>query len=523
MDKKELGQVYTPENVANLMADLIISQQPKEVLEPCFGEGVLIESLIRRRYSGLIYGIEVDEESYNKVRENKYNMELKNTNFFNYYKKVDAIIMNPPYVSHTVFGSDSMQYEFSKAYIRKQTNADYFKISMNSNLYIYFLLKAFRLLNEGGSLCAIIPSIWMNAAYGVSFKKFLLSHFKIEKIFLLNYEVFPDAVVESCIIFLKKEKCIDSEIEWSVLNSKLIAETTKTINQSDLCESENWFTQNTKDKNENLIQLKEVATVKSGISTNNNDFFIKNINFMCENHSEYVKPIISSPKNIPFYNTSNLSKSDYIFMTTEAKSNLPKEIQEYIEQEELRILDETIKNNVTLRSKLKRSPENWFNLKDRKTNTLLFNYMIRNNKKVIFNTEDYLYRSNFLGISAKKGILDKVLFAILNSSHAKYQMELCGRFYGSGLLKLQKYEFENMYILNPLKLSAEETEELVNLADQLMSIADKNEEDSVIHRIDAVISNYIAGDFYARELEVRFNRLSKKTDEETPEEDDIND
>ena len=66
MNEINLGQVFTPKIVADYMVDLFTIEEDSRVLDPCFGKGVFINSLLERT-SFKIDGIELDERLFNKM------------------------------------------------------------------------------------------------------------------------------------------------------------------------------------------------------------------------------------------------------------------------------------------------------------------------------------------------------------------------------------------------------------------------------------------------------------------------
>ena len=62
--------------------------------------------------------------------------------------------------------------------------------------------------------------------------------------------------------------------------------------------------------------------------------------------------------------------------------------------------------------------------------------------KFVMNETSAFARDNFYVIKPK---VDKwVLFALLNNYYTYYQLELSGKRYGAGLLKLQRYDIEEL-------------------------------------------------------------------------------
>lgn len=71
------------------------------ILDPCYGEGVFLESLVENQNGYIITGIELDKKLFLNSQERfKRSCTLKNIDFLIYdsNNKYDGIIMNPPYI-----------------------------------------------------------------------------------------------------------------------------------------------------------------------------------------------------------------------------------------------------------------------------------------------------------------------------------------------------------------------------------------------------------------------------------------
>ena len=64
--------------------------------------------------------------------------------------------------------------------------------------------------------------------------------------------------------------------------------------------------------------------------------------------------------------------------------------------------------------------------------------------------------------------IDKwVCFALLNNLYTFYQLECAGKKYGAGLLKIQRYDIENLHFPNIKTFSAVDIDELKKLGKKL--------------------------------------------------------
>lgn len=508
--KNSLGQIFTPKDIASLMTIIALESQPQSILDPCFGKGIFLEELIQYKApenSIDIFGTEIDPELFDIVREKLPEVQITNMDFFDVSGNYDCILMNPPYIRHELLINNNPDF-LSKEKIIKKINFN-FTISPNSNLYIYFFIKGLQILKKKGNIVAIIPNTWMVSKYGLSFKKFLIQYFKIKYIINFDKDIFPNADVESCIIVIEKKENCDSNYNKTLfvdLNKKAINEILieqnfesfalmhgKSVNlDASLCNSNwlNYFNQGEDiyTHNSNFIPLKELCSIKRGISTNYNEFFIPKNSSLIEKNPDNFLPIICSPKELIGYSTTNLKSLKQILYTNDS-SKLSSALANYIEVFKKEILSN--KKPKTIYNKLIAENENWYNLKLSSPGDIIFSYIIRDKKAFILNEANLITRDNFYQLYLKNSKFKYILFAILNSMFTSYSLENIGRSHGKGLLKIQKYELEDCLILNPNVLNTKDYHLLKDLGEQLSK--EKNYPSSIIiQEINKVIINYIS-------------------------------
>ena len=134
------------------------------------------------------------------------------------------------------------------------------------------------------------------------------------------------------------------------------------------------------------------------------------------------------------------------------------------------------------------SDENWFAINTVNSSGILFSYFVRNDMKFVYNENDYLARDNFYIIRQKDSSDSILLFALLNNYYTFYQLEKIGKKYGAGLLKLQRYDLENLHFPDISKFSNDDIQALRNLSFNLISKNDSR----IIFDITKIISQYSA-------------------------------
>jgi adenine-specific DNA-methyltransferase len=241
MEKKELGQVFTPVHIVEHMLDTIgyISSDSsilhKRIIEPSFGRGVFLIEIINRlvqagenaslRTSQInqllqdnIWGIEYDSELYEDTLKvlnthveklgysvDSWNLLNQDALEFSSPASFNFVIGNPPYIR--VHDMD--------AQLRKSVKN--FSMSLGTtDLYVIFFEHGISLLNTKGKLGYITPNSYLRNTSQGTFRKHLLTENLITRIDDFGSKIiFPDAATYTAITFLDKNKSDDTFIYHS--------------------------------------------------------------------------------------------------------------------------------------------------------------------------------------------------------------------------------------------------------------------------------------------------------------------
>lgn len=448
---EELGQVFTKLSVAKTMVDLFDLPKDACILDPCFGDGVFIEALLQESFSNVV-GYEIDSRFVNKLKSKKPSLEIYCKDFLVTQKKYDGIIMNPPYIRQENI-DNLAEYGISKKKLRRKEIFQW--LPKTSNLYMYFVVKAVGLLNNGGQLVAIFPDSWSKSKTGIVFKQFLIKNCEIaKKISMENASPFDDEVLTNVVI-LKLIKRTTEQKQVTIQSKTSLAD---------------YLT----------IDLPSIARVRRGITTGANRLFI-NPPISPEDNS--LIPILSSPKNYDGYSTEN-AFLDKILLVDE--KTISQEAQEYLRDCSKKI--EESKKPKSLYEK-KRGGGKWYPSKTFNCSGLIFSYFVRNEMKFAINTSDVLVRDNFYVIESDLDIF--VLFALMNNYFTYYQLEETGKKYGAGLLKIQCYDIERIMLPDINKFSDRSIVEITSKAKEILEA--KN--DNGVSEITEIISNEVGFGF----------------------------
>lgn len=156
--KKNTGSFYTCTSIADYIANWAIDKPNMSVLEPSFGDGIFIDSALKR-FTQLgcnkphIIGIEIQPEPYTEYLKRHEAIHGFLMDFMDYRdgEKVDAIIGNPPYVSLKKLNARDRSKTLSviSGYdVEMQTSG---------SMWMPFTIHATELLAKNGKLGFVLP------------------------------------------------------------------------------------------------------------------------------------------------------------------------------------------------------------------------------------------------------------------------------------------------------------------------------------------------------------------------------
>jgi adenine-specific DNA-methyltransferase len=174
-DVKFLGQVFTPPHIVAEMLQL--RKNYGSVLEPSAGNGAFFNQI------PYCVGIEIDERHLQPG--------MLHIDFFDYpiENKFDTIIGNPPYV----------RYQDILPNTKKKLSSSLF--DERSNLYLFFIEKCIKHLNNGGELIFITPRDFLKATSSIKLNKFIYDNGTITDIIDLGDSKVFNGFSPNCIIW----------------------------------------------------------------------------------------------------------------------------------------------------------------------------------------------------------------------------------------------------------------------------------------------------------------------------------
>ena len=172
MNKQNLGQYFTTNDILKNKLYSFILNEPKTILEPSIGQGNLIECVLNN----------------NNNKDVKFDMyEIDNT-----IQLLKSISHLKKYIKYSNFLEESI----SKKYTSIIGNPPYVK-TKNGNLYIQFIQKCYDLLEYNGELIFIVPSDFLKSTTASSLLDKMMKNGTFTHIFHPNKEnVFENASID---------------------------------------------------------------------------------------------------------------------------------------------------------------------------------------------------------------------------------------------------------------------------------------------------------------------------------------
>lgn len=308
LERNKLGQFATPPELASSLArhaHTFLKSDAVRFLDPAIGTGSFFSALSRAfppsQINGAL-GIEVDPLFAASARE-LWTSEGLRVIEGDFTKQVtepryNLVLTNPPYVRHHhIPGAEKERL--------KNRVAESLRLEMSglSGLYCYFLLLSHDWMEEQGLAIWLIPSEFMDVNYGSTVRRYLTEIVTLLHIhrFCPSDVQFKDALVSSAVVVFRKALPPAGHCaRFSFGGSVEAPQSEAFIPLDTLRRSRKWtqFPSETQLSEEAEIRLGDIFSIKRGLATGSNNFFILNRDQIEEWQipSQFLKPILPGPR-----------------------------------------------------------------------------------------------------------------------------------------------------------------------------------------------------------------------------------
>jgi adenine-specific DNA-methyltransferase len=455
--RRRLGQFFTPLWAARPMAEWLLAENPKLLLDPGVGSGSLMIGAAHARKDGStrLLGLDVDPlalamaaatRELRGIRE----LELRRGDFMldDFAERPQAITCNPPYTRHQDIPAES------KAAIHDGlTSRLGRRVSRLASLHVLFLLRALEVAADDARIAFLTPAHWLDMNYAREVKSTLLERAHVEALisFPVKDRIFDHAITTAAITLIRKGGDSAEPTRVIALSSASSTETglRKAINgvarsRSVVLRSDRrWSGQAQAPPRKGAITLGELARVHRGIATGCNAFFVLSEARRTQLGIErgHLVACVASPR---YFAGTTLTESDlaamedsvprWLLNLTKAPRSGP--LASYLRhgRNRLGVRDRTlVQQRVAAGRK-------WFEVERDMSSPILFRYLNSSSARFVRNLAGAAPLNNWLVIRPNRGIDPDELFSVLQELGDSTSLESGSRHYGKGLWKLEPRE-----------------------------------------------------------------------------------
>ena len=481
--RKLLGKYYTPKELAEMLVDWAIKEPEATFLDPSYGGCSFLYQAIERlqdlgtkRPGRFVFGVDIDETARNYVQPlvmaGATDSQFLTTDFLAITPHdmpgapFRAICGNPPFVRHHFIS------------VRKLRTASEamrsmgFHIPRTSSYWAYFLMHSLRFLERGGRLAMVLPTSFLYSNYSHRIWIYLREKFGSVTIILLNALVFNGAQEAPVLLLADRYLCRHRSMKMAVVPS--MQSVSKLSDRRDIQFSRLNMKSGTNDwrwtlvapgvlrlyeeltSDERVSKLGEWADIRIGVVTGCNEFFV-----LSEGDRQrfslpfrFLRPAVTRGQNVrglqftrrDYLNVLRANGPSYLLYvpaTSDTFNRLPRSISTYIQLGKKKGVDQ--RHHCRLRGK-------WFSLEDRLECDAFLNYMSSSVPHLVLNSANLtctnsIHRVRFLGKTESQ--LAQCIAIACVCSLAQLSVEMLGRSYGGGVLKLEPSEAKEILLAVP--------------------------------------------------------------------------
>ncbi|MDI9853994.1 Eco57I restriction-modification methylase domain-containing protein [Comamonas sp. 17RB] len=273
--------------------------------DPAVGTGAFFSALLaevgsERIRSAIGVDINPDQVQAARLRWTDRGMKVEQTDYLHMeiLKGRNLVVANPPYLRH-----QGIPAKYKVELRQRASVISGRKVSGLSGQYVYFMLLAHQWLLPDAISAWLIPSEFMQTAYGEVIRKYLTEDVELLRIHQYSAEevYFENAEVLPCVVYFRNRKpCQNAVVNLSFGSSIENPQSEFKVEFSELNQLSRWsIPPKKKKKQEGAIPLGSLFNVKRGVATGANSFFIisrKEAEDL-KIHEHYLRPVIPKIRN----------------------------------------------------------------------------------------------------------------------------------------------------------------------------------------------------------------------------------
>lgn len=463
-ERRAMGQFATPPDlaaaIARATAGFLGGTGPVDLLEPSAGTGAFLSAFFAEPDVSVARAtaVELDPAFFEAGRRlwAGRRCDYRNEDFTRARpdRGYGLVVANPPYVRH--HGIDKDEKKWLQELVKTETGL---ALSGLAGMYCHFLLLSKKWMAPGGLGVWLIPTEWMSVNYGSAVRAFLSENVRLLRVhrFAADDVRFSDALVSSCVVWFRNEPPSGAAL-FTEGPDLLNPDRTSSVPFSALRSAAKWPpSEQDADESSPTPRLRDFFTIRRGIATGDNDFFVLGEETVAERGipPAFVHPILPSPRHLK----TDRIRADaqgvpvnaprlFLFDCTGLDpATFPAPVRDYL----------AAGANTTGRKKLCASRPVWYNQEQRLPAPILCSYMGRGDGtgapvRFILNESEAIAANSFLMLYPK-GTLRRFLASRPQAAVTVWErlraippeeFRRAGRCYGGGLQKMEPRELGDL-------------------------------------------------------------------------------
>lgn len=421
-ERKSLGAYYTPPALARRLVRWAVRRSTRSVLDPACGDGVFLREA-RRRLDSLgtraaLIGIDIDPDACRTARTVPGVRILRADFLSTQTDRVDCVLGNPPYIRYQRFAD--------RHRVRRRLEEEGLHVSGLASSWACFALLAARRLRPNGRMALVIPREALFSNYGRKVLDELTRLFERVRVDPLEPLWFDGALQKVACLRCENPRPVPGRVRrprpwrWDRL-SRAEQEAFRCLR-------------------ERFISLSDLAWIRLGIVTGDKRFF-------APTREEIVRWRIPSRVLVPAV-TSPGQLQGCRFLTADVRA---------LDRAGRRVhllagpfppyLREGVRRGVHRRYKCRiRRP--WYALPLGRPPDGFLGYLIHDVPRMAANEAGAYATNNLHAVTLKPGV-GRSLFAAFHNPVTRLGIELIGRVYGGGVLKIEPGDADRIPVPRP--------------------------------------------------------------------------
>lgn len=492
--QKQLGAFYTPVDAVRFLVQWGLEVAPGRVMDPSCGDGRFLVVAAEMGATHLI-GIDLDEnaiaETTAALKSVQPPAQLITSDFFKVspatVMPVDLVVGNPPFIRYQHFKGETRRCALESALCVGV------RLTQLTASWAPFLLHALQFLQQGGALAMVVPAEIVNTTYGNNTLRALAGAFRRIRLVSFEQNWFDDAQEETLLLLAegRGESCnfielipLQHVLDLHHLDLTAVTPNTQHLDLttegpiafvSAFLTDKEWFAWQLVQNHPLMKRIGELGAVTNGYVTGANSFFHRTLASALSEGlpTSWLIPTARNARSLRGlrYTLEDIAESENHGLAhhlvvpedcTLFNTNLDA-LARFIERGKSQEIPKRFKC---------RTRKTWWKVPGLVHADVFLPYMIGTSPHSSVNAARALYSNTLHGIRLLPEISPDLFAFSLHSTVTLLSMELEGRSYGGGILKLEPSELERVLLVQCPQWEKEKLEAAFNTVDQLLRAGD---------------------------------------------------